>query len=373
MHRTPLGALTAALALLVAALVVPQSSTNPTSQRPTATVSPVAAAVLPARPSAAPALAPVRFARPTPVCRKGLVALTFDDGPSATVTPGLVRTLQRLGVPATFFMVGSRVHAAPGVARRVQRAGFQVENHSWSHAQLTAINRRAVRSELVRTRQEFVKQRVVAGNLVRPPYGAENPRVRKQIKKLDLVPVLWSIDSLDWQSGNPRQIARRVLRSLRPHGTNIVLQHDGVTNSPNSVKAVPLIVAKARKRGYCFAGLDARGKVAVPVPNVRATALSGTEDGPAAVRIKLELDRPTTRPVSLRVQTLGGTAQPGLDFTTAGRRVTFPRGVRTAWITVPVLDDDLVEPVEDLRVLLDAPHGLRIGRAELPATIFSDD
>lgn len=371
MHRTPLGALTAALALLTTALVVPRESAIADSVVATSVPSVVAVSVTST--AAQPTLAPVQFSRPVRACRSGLIALTFDDGPSASVTMGLVRTLQRLDVPATFFMVGSRVRANPEIARSVQQAGFQIANHSWSHAQLTALPRKAVLRELSRTRQEFVAQRIVASSLMRPPFGAKNRRVLKNVRSLGLRSVMWSIDSFDWRGGTPRQIAHRVISALRRNGTNLVLQHDGVTNSPNSAKAVPLIVAAARRRGYCFADLGATGKVAVPRPVVRVTAVPGTEDGAAPVRIKVELDRPTTRAVSVRVQTISGSARAGEDFVPITRRVVFPRGVSTAWLTVPVIDDDLVEPVEDLRVVLDNPFRLTLPRSELLATVFSDD
>lgn len=368
MHRSPLGVLTAALALLSAALVVPHGSAPTTKPHAAALIS--SGSTSPSSVAPVAPLLPVTYAHPVRECRAGLIALTFDDGPSASVTMGLVRTLQRLDVPATFFMVGSRVHANPEVARKVQRAGFRIANHSWAHRQLTALPQRAVLRELARTRQEFLSQRVVAGSLMRPPYGATNRRVGREVRSLGLTPVLWSVDSFDWSGGNAVQIAHRLLTGVRPHRTNIVLQHDGVTNSPNSVRAVPIIVKKARQRGYCFAGLDASGRVAVPVPQLRTTVVPGTEDGPAPVRIKLELDRPTTRAVSVRVQTVSGSARSGEDFTPQSARLTFPRGVRTLWITVPVVADDDAEGLEDLRVVLDQPHGLVVGRREVAATIF---
>ncbi|MFL5907657.1 MAG: polysaccharide deacetylase family protein, partial [Solirubrobacterales bacterium] len=43
------------------------------------------------------------------------VALTFDDGPDPRWTPEIADTLRRLGVPATFFLVGEHVVENPGV------------------------------------------------------------------------------------------------------------------------------------------------------------------------------------------------------------------------------------------------------------------
>jgi peptidoglycan/xylan/chitin deacetylase (PgdA/CDA1 family) len=193
-------------------------------------------------------------------CPAGLVALTFDDGPRVGTTRTLVHELRALHAPATFFMVGSRVAAWPSLAELVARSGFLVANHTWDHADLTALKDSGVRRELRKTRRALRAAGVRPSDLARPPYGAVSPRVRHDLHELGLHPVLWTIDSRDWTGGDPAQIASRVLSAVRPHRTNIVLQHDGVDNSPNSVAAVPTIVNGLRQRGYCLATLDAHGQ-----------------------------------------------------------------------------------------------------------------
>jgi peptidoglycan/xylan/chitin deacetylase (PgdA/CDA1 family) len=157
-------------------------------------------------------------------------------------------------------MVGSRVRAWPYLAKLVARNGFLVANHTWDHADLTGLKNPGVLHELRMTRRALRAAGVRPSDLARPPYGAVDPRVRHDMRELGLHPVLWTIDSRDWAGGNPAQIATRVLSAVRPHRTNIVLQHDGVDNSPNSVAAVPAIVNGLRQRGYCLATLDAHGQ-----------------------------------------------------------------------------------------------------------------
>jgi peptidoglycan/xylan/chitin deacetylase (PgdA/CDA1 family) len=250
------GALASAALLTAGALGAPVAA----GLRPAAvpsTVPPGAASV--ARP--APALA-----ASTPPCTKGLVALTFDDGPARGLTAELVRILLDRHVPATFFMVGSRVHTAPRAARLVARSGFTIANHTWSHPHLTRLSDHDVRSEIRRTAHELRRNDIHPSTLMRPPYGDVNSRVRNDLRVLGLVPVLWTVDSNDWRGGSTRQIADSILRQLRPHRTNIVLQHDGVRNSPASVAAVPRVVRVARHRGYCFVALGPHGHPRLPSP-----------------------------------------------------------------------------------------------------------
>ncbi len=306
-------------------------------------------------------------------CSAGLVALTFDDGPALGLTPQLVRILTDRKVPATFFMVGSRVRTAPAEARLVARSGFVVANHTYTHARLTTLSDAAIQSQLLATRRELVRVGITPSRLMRPPYGATSARVDRAVRRAGLVPVLWTVDSRDWTGGTPAQIAARVLGRLRPHRTNVVLQHDGVKRSPASVAAVPRIISGARARGYCFAALDEAGRPAAPVPTLRVAVSGGREARRVPGVIRLTLDRPTSRRVSVRVSTRGGSATSGADFVPVDRVVTFPVGSTTATVTVPVVDDTLVEKVESLTVRFTQAVGLRLSTGSSAISILSDD
>ena len=326
----------------------------------------------PASTSAAPTTEPTRAAgRAIARCSAGLVALTFDDGPSSTVTPGLLRLLSDRGVPATFFMVGERVATAPSVARLVSRRGFQVANHSYHHALMTSQSSAAIRQTLRSTAARLRSAGVEPSGLMRPPYGGIDSRVRSAIGSVGLVPVLWDVDSRDWEGGSSKVIARSVLAQLRPHARNIVLQHDGVTNSPASVAAVPDIVRLARRRGYCFTSLGPRGQPVVPVPRARLRVASVREGRTAQVVVKL--DRPTSRPTRVRLTTSAVSATAERDYRGVARWVRFAIGQTRAVVPVVVREDRIDEPVERFRVRLGRPSGLRlIGRAAQVRIVDND-
>lgn len=277
-------------ALMGAALAVAASagvSAHP-GRAPQATV--VAVSALTTVPASTRVTAPAATARTTSSvapCSAGLVALTFDDGPARGVTADLVDILRTRHVPATFFMVGSRVRTAPGTARIVARAGFTIGNHTWSHPQLTRLGNRAVRHEIRTTARELRNNGIRPSTLMRPPYGAIDARVRADMHDLGLVPVLWDVDSDDWRGGSARQIARSILRQLRPHRSNIVLQHDGVRNSRASVAAVPLVIRTARHRGYCFARLGPHGGMVAPTPQATTSTTRDSREISAAPRLRL--------------------------------------------------------------------------------------
>jgi peptidoglycan/xylan/chitin deacetylase (PgdA/CDA1 family) len=308
-----------------------------------------------------------------PHCRAGLVALTFDDGPARRTTDRLVDILQRNQVPATFFEIGSHVQALPAISRRVHRAGFQIGNHTWDHPPLTTLRGRAIRHEITTTTQALRAAGTESVHLVRPPYGDVNGRVRRIIASMGLKPVLWTIDSNDWRGGSTKQVTRSVLGQLRKHHENIVLQHDGVTNSPASVRAVPRIIRKAKARGYCFATLDSSGTPTPPKPVLTARVTPGNEAGPTPVTITLHLSEPTSRPVTVHLVTTAGTAAPAFDYTPVDVTVRFPSGSRGTTVQVPVVDDATVEGTETFEVELGEADGLSVETRRVAAEILDND
>ncbi|RYP80644.1 hypothetical protein EKO23_24515 [Nocardioides guangzhouensis] len=309
-------------------------------------------------------------------CSSGLVALTFDDGPAAAVTPRLLDVLTERRVPATFFMVGERIAAAPRAARQVAARGFSIANHTYRHEQLTGLSDSAIRATIRRTRSAAEDAGVRMTRLVRPPYGAINTRVRSVITGMGLVPVLWTVDPQDWRTGRSSDaIAASVLSHLRPHSTNIVLLHDGVANSPRSVDAVPRIIRTARARGYCFAGLGPGG---TPVPLVPAVSISDARvtertGSRTTLAFVLRLDRPTSRRTSVLVTTADGSAEAAHDYLARRVRVYFPLGVTRRVLRVPVMGDRLDEATESLQVRISTPQGLTLRRRTAVGSIRDDD
>lgn len=61
------------------------------------------------------------------------VFLTFDDGPSKTVTPLILDLLKKEDVKANFFVLGSRVEQNPEILKRIYNEGHFIGNHGYSH------------------------------------------------------------------------------------------------------------------------------------------------------------------------------------------------------------------------------------------------
>lgn len=183
------------------------------------------------------------------------VALTFDDGPDRKHTLHVLEVLKNEKVPATFFVVGNMVKKNPDILKRIEQEGHVIGNHSWSHPQMTKISGKEVDAQIDRTNQAVYDIIGKKPLLFRPPYGAINKRVEKQIGGKGIKVVNWSVDTNDWRGRSSEQILNTVKSEVEPGG--IILQHSsGGENLKGSMEALPEIIKYLKEQGYEFVTVD---------------------------------------------------------------------------------------------------------------------
>jgi peptidoglycan/xylan/chitin deacetylase (PgdA/CDA1 family) len=180
--------------------------------------------------------------------------LTFDDGPDR-YTEAVLTVLRAYGVHATFFVMGVKARAHPELIRAEMAAGHQVENHSWSHPHLSDLSRPELDQQLDDTQKAIVVAGAPPPTLMRPPFGDADPDVDTAAARAHLTVVRWSLDTNDWRGRAPGDITAAVLNQLSPG--QVVLMHDGVQESHNTLAALPGIIRGLRDRGYCTTTMTA--------------------------------------------------------------------------------------------------------------------
>jgi peptidoglycan-N-acetylglucosamine deacetylase len=184
--------------------------------------------------------------------QRPLVALTFDDGPSP-YTDRLIDELERLRVPATFFVVGYQLPVfAPQLQREVD-LGLTVGDHTSDHPNLTRLSARDQRAQVVGDADELRSYGAPYPRLFRPPYGAYDQVTHAVLRHQRMLSVLWSVDSEDYTRPGSAAIVRNVVDAVRPGA--IVLMHDGGGDRAQTIAAIPRIVAELRRAGYGFASV----------------------------------------------------------------------------------------------------------------------
>lgn len=176
------------------------------------------------------------------------IAITFDDGPHPYYTEQLLDGLKERGVKATFFVTGMHVEQYPEVIRRMSSEGHLIGNHTYSHIQLSNRNSDAFKQELIQTNEVIEEVTGQEVQYVRPPYGTWDKKFEKE---LNMFPVLWNIDPLDWCSDNVAGIVEKVTSKVKEN--SIILMHD---EYKSTVTAALQIIDALQKEGYEFVTVD---------------------------------------------------------------------------------------------------------------------
>jgi peptidoglycan/xylan/chitin deacetylase (PgdA/CDA1 family) len=170
---------------------------------------------------------------------RGIVYLTFDDGPSQ-YTPAVLEILRATHSTATFFELGFRQAEHPGAAGRVRAEGSNIGNHTFSHPDLTKLKPAEISSQVARGPRS---------RCLRPPFGATNPTVGRILAQKGLRQVLWTVDTRDWSRPGRKQIVKAATGPAVGAGS-IVLMHDGGGDRSQTVAALPQVIATLQQRGY---------------------------------------------------------------------------------------------------------------------------
>ncbi len=177
-----------------------------------------------------------------------LVALTFDDGPRSSTTGPLLDGLELREVPATFFLVGSRIPGNEDLVRRMAADGHQIGIHTYDHVKLKGLSRRDFDLQVGRTRG-LITDLVGEGNYwLRPPYGLIDEKARSWCGGPI---ILWSVDPEDWKDDD----VGRVVSAVVDHASDgdIILMHDLF---PSSEQAALQVVDALLEKGFCFVTVE---------------------------------------------------------------------------------------------------------------------
>ena len=176
------------------------------------------------------------------------IAMTFDDGPSATLTPKLLDLLAAHHIKATFFVIGENVAEHPEIVARAAREGHEIGNHSWSHPNLGKMSDEGVRRQLQQTDDAIKSATGERPTLMRPPYGSITDHEKRWIHdQFGYDIILWDVDPYDWKRPGPAVVRARILKETRPG--SIVLSHD---IHPGTIEAMPSTFDQLEAKGFKF-------------------------------------------------------------------------------------------------------------------------
>ena len=191
------------------------------------------------------------------------VYLTFDDGPSADVTPKILDILKQYNVKATFFVLGARVELYPELLKREYVEGHYIANHGYSHIYSKIYtNRDTVFEEYAQTEQCI---RNALGNsefntyLFRFPGGSSGGRyerikaeARDLFNSYGIAFTNWNCLTGDAENKTTKEACfDEMLRTKGNQNSIILLMHDA-NDKTQTVEALPQIIEYYANEGYTF-------------------------------------------------------------------------------------------------------------------------
>ena len=176
------------------------------------------------------------------------IAITFDDGPSSQCTGRLLDGLKERNVKATFFLIGENAKENPELVKRLDEEGHLIGNHTYHHVEITKDSDEEAKKEILDTNKVITSITGKSVEYMRPPFGLWQRNLEMEI---EVLPVMWTIDPLDWTTENVDEIVNKVVTEAEEN--DIILLHDCYDSS---VDAALRIIDILQKKGFEFVTVD---------------------------------------------------------------------------------------------------------------------
>lgn len=176
------------------------------------------------------------------------IALTFDDGPHPRYTEELLDGLAERNVKATFFLLGQNIEGREDIIRRMAEEGHLIGNHTYYHVDITKLSQNEACREILDTSEQITAITGQPVEYIRPPFGSWDKELECEVM---MIPVFWSVDTLDWTTKNEDQIVQKAVTKIEEN--DIILMHDSYDST---VKAALRIIDLLQAEGYEFVTAD---------------------------------------------------------------------------------------------------------------------
>lgn len=173
------------------------------------------------------------------------VAISFDSAWGAEKTLGILEILKEYDVSATFFLVGFWVDKYPDKVQAIDSAGIEIGCHSNTHPDMAKLSKDQIREELELSVGKIEKITNKKVKLFRPPFGSYNNDLISTCESMDIFPIQWDVDTLDWKGLSGAEMTARVMAKVK--NGSIILMHN---NSENILDGLRMILDRLTMNGY---------------------------------------------------------------------------------------------------------------------------
>ena len=191
------------------------------------------------------------------------VFLTFDDGPSKSVTNPIFDILKQNNVKATFFVLGSNAERYPEIVKRAYLEGHYIANHSFTHVYSNIYSSpQAVLDEYNRTEiaiKNAIGDQTYNSRVFRFPGGTSGGKYANI--KAEAVNLLNqnNVAHLDWNAltadaaglDNVNDMMNYVETTMGNKNSVVILMHD-IGTKKSTYELLPQLIQALKEKGYVF-------------------------------------------------------------------------------------------------------------------------
>lgn len=176
--------------------------------------------------------------------------ITFDDGPTLN-TPEIIKTLEKYGAKATFFVLEERIVMYPDFIKEIYHTKNAIGLHGVSHSEAIYSSPTAPLEEMQKADKTLENVLGRKSRLVRVPFGSSYRLTREMAKNLENCGYViwdWNVDPRD-SVGTivPEKVMANLRRDLaRCKGTPVILLHD----RKSTAKLLPTMLEYLKNEGY---------------------------------------------------------------------------------------------------------------------------
>ena len=192
--------------------------------------------------------------------------LTFDDGPSSTVTPKILETLKKENIKATFFVLGTMVKSNPDLVKQAKEEGHYIANHGYSHVYKKVYQNENKPLEEYNQTNKLIQKALddpnYQSNVFRFPGGSNGGYYDKVKTKAKKVFKENGISYLDWNAltndsagaETQEEIIKNLKSTCKGKNTVVILMHDA-PNKSLTAQTLPKVIEYLKEQGYTFKNL----------------------------------------------------------------------------------------------------------------------
>ena len=191
------------------------------------------------------------------------VFLTFDDGPSKTVTPKILEILDKYDIKATFFVLGCNVKAHPEIVKQAYDSGHYIANHGYSHKYSKIYeSANSVLEEYNKTEnliREVIGNDEYSSHLFRFPGGAYGgpyekikAEARKTLNEKGLAYIDWSALTYDAEGANTKEEILSNLKETMKNWDNVVILMHDAADKEITYNTLEDVIKYLQEKGYAF-------------------------------------------------------------------------------------------------------------------------